>query len=168
MTFTEIVVLFLLFLLFLLLALDRQAVLCELHLNIFLVNPRKIGSELIGVIRLDNVGSATPLQLTPAAGADIESRAPEGATEITVKILKNSVDLMAQAFERTPRLRLGRALRGLLLCYVHFACSFLHFPSSSRIGICVVFEKYLYCAKTKSSRGSGNMKFAEKLQANGS
>jgi hypothetical protein len=29
----------------------------------------------------------------------------------------------------------------------------------------VAIEKYLYCAKTKSSRGPGNMKFAE-LHAN--
>jgi hypothetical protein len=155
MAFMEIEVLFLLLLLFLLLAFDRQAALGELHLNIFLVNPRKVGSELIGVIRLDNVdsGSATPFQLTPPEWLDIESRAPEGAPEIPVKILKKSVDLTAQAFERAPCLRLGRALRSLLLFYGHFACSFIHFPSSSRIGICVAFEKYLYCAKTKSSRG---------------
>src|SRR4030095_16929219 len=146
MAFMEIVVLFLLLLLFLPLALDREAAFGKLHLNILLVNPRKIGSELIGVIRLDNVdrGSATPFQLTPPERVDIESRAPEGPPEIPVKILKKSVDLTAQAFERTPCLRLGRALRSLLLFYGHFACSFIHFPSSSRIGICVAFEKYLY------------------------
>src|SRR4030095_4218087 len=155
MAFMEIEVLFLLLLLFLLLAFDRQAPLGGAHLHILLVAPRKVVSELIGVIRLDNVdsGSATPFQLTPPEWLDIESRAPEGAPEIPVKILKKSVDLTAQAFERAPCLRLGQALRSLLLFYGHFACSFIHFPSSSRIGICVAFEKYLYCAKTKSSRG---------------
>src|SRR4030095_8144688 len=91
MAFMEIVFLFLLLLLFLLLAFDRQAALGELHLDIFLVNPRKIGGESIGVICLDNVdsGSATPFQLTPPERLDIESRAPEGAPEISVKILKS-------------------------------------------------------------------------------
>src|SRR4030095_3591084 len=148
MAFMEIVVLFLLLLLFLPLALDRQAAFGELHLNILLVNPREIGSELISVIRLDNVarGSATPFQLTPPERVDIETRAPEGTPEIPVKILKKSVDLTAQAFERTPCLRLGRALRGLLLCYGHFACSFVHFPSSSRIGIFVGLLKNICIA----------------------
>src|SRR5262249_53477033 len=134
--------------LFLPLALDRQAALGEFHLNIFLVNSRQIGGQLIGVVCFDNVDSesATPFQLTPPKRLDIESPAPEGASEIPVKILKKSVDLTAQAFERTPRLRLGRALRVPILCYGHFACSFVHFPSSSRIGISVAFEKYLYCA----------------------
>ena len=78
MALMEIVVLFLLLLVFLFLAFDRQAALGELHLDIFLVNPREIGSELIGVIRLDNVdsGSATPFQLTPPERVDIESGAP--------------------------------------------------------------------------------------------
>jgi hypothetical protein len=72
----------------------------ELHLKIFLINPRKIGGQLIGVIRLDNVDSesATPFQLTPPERLDIESRAPERASEIPVKILKKSVDFTAQAF----------------------------------------------------------------------
>src|SRR4030095_8615735 len=137
MAFMEIVVLFLVLLLFLLLALDRQPPLGELHLKIFLINPRKIGGQLIGVIRLDNVDSksATPFQLTPPERLDIASREAERASEIPVKILKKSVDFTAQAFERTPCLRLGRALRGLLLCYGHFSCRFVHFPISSRIGI---------------------------------
>ena len=80
MAFMDIVVLLLLLLLFLPLALDRQAAFGELHLNILLVNPRKICGQLIGVIRLDNVdsGSATPFQLTPPERVDIESGAPQG------------------------------------------------------------------------------------------
>src|SRR5262249_55408333 len=76
-----------------------------------------------------------------------------------------SGDLMAQGFERMRGLRLGRALWCRLLCYGYFACSFVHFSSSSRIGLCVVFEKSLYCAHTVSARGSRNTYFGS-LQAN--
>src|SRR5262249_61167761 len=97
MAFMDIVVLLLLLLLFLLLAFDRQAPFGELHLNIFLVNPRKIGGQLKGIIRFDNVdsGRATPFQLTPPERVDNESGVPQGMPEITVKNLEKSGDLTA-------------------------------------------------------------------------
>jgi hypothetical protein len=47
--FTEIIVPFLFLLLFPLFSLDRQGTFRELHLEVLLVHPRKISSDLIGI-----------------------------------------------------------------------------------------------------------------------
>lgn len=97
-TFMKVIVFLLLFFIILLLALDREASIGELHLDVFLVNARQFGDDLVGFFGLRNVhgGCGDPRTLTAPERLNAEEGAARGQEpETAVEIVKEPVDLPA-------------------------------------------------------------------------
>src|SRR5690606_40010336 len=111
-----VIALLLLFFVLLLVALDRQRAAGDRDLDILLLHARYLGRHLPGVVLLDDVHRwrAAPGEFPAHERLDVEQRATEsGPPDVAAEVLEEPIDLAAQALERMPGLRRGRALGNL-------------------------------------------------------